>query len=279
MGRCERIVGSRGENLSANKRRFLVQFRAWRGVAAAYSGNVTKTLYTRARLWLIAVFAMAIGHAHAQPAAASAAHPLVDQVRAYTMTQLAQAKLPKVEVVVGALDPRLKLAPCDEVKMYIPTGMRLWGKTRLGVRCVKGAIPWNVYLPLTVNVYGPAMVSTSAFPVGHVLATGDFRQAEVNLAEDTLNLPITDPDMLVGRTLARSVAPGQTLRQPQLKARQWFAAGEPVQIRAAGDGYMVMGMGEAITAGLEGQPARVRTEGGRVVQGMPVAERQMEIAL
>jgi flagella basal body P-ring formation protein FlgA len=41
----------------------------------------------------------------------------------------------------------------------------------------------------------------------------------------------------------------------------------------------VAGAGEALTAGLEGMPARVRTESGRVISGMPVAERQLELAL
>jgi flagella basal body P-ring formation protein FlgA len=34
-----------------------------------------------------------------------------------------------------------------------------------------------------------------------------------------------------------------------------------------------------MTAGIEGQPARVRTESGRLVTGVAVAEHQLELAL
>ncbi|MBC7957735.1 MAG: flagellar basal body P-ring formation protein FlgA [Cytophagales bacterium] len=187
--------------------------------------------------------------------------------------------MPRVEVLPGRLDARLRLTPCEQIHTYLPGGARLWGKTRVGLRCVKGVTPWNVYMPVTVNVFGNALVSTAALPAGHVLAAADFRQAEVNLTEDMNNPPITDGAVLLGRTLAKPLAPGQGLRQNGLKARQWFAAGDRVQIRVAGQGFAVAGAGEAVTAGMEGQPARVRTESGRTVSGMPVAERQLEIAL
>lgn len=222
---------------------------------------------------LIAWLCALAGSAHAQP------DPLIEQVRHFVMAQVAAAGMPKVEVLPGRLDTRLRLTPCEQLHTYLPGGARLWGKTRVGVRCVKGVTPWNVYVPVTVNVFGPALVSSAALPAGHVLAATDFHQADVNLAEDMLNAPLTDSAQLLGRTLSKPLSPGQSLRQNSLKARQWFAAGDKVQIRVAGSGFAVAAAGEAVTAGMEGQPARVRTEGGRLVQGMPVAERQLEIAL
>lgn len=219
--------------------------------------------------WLCAL----AGSAHAQP------DPLIEQARKFVMAKLTGTGMPRVEVSTGRLDARLRLAPCQQVQPYLPNGARLWGKTRVGLRCVKGVTPWNVYLPITVNVFGPALVSSAALPAGHVLAAEDFRQAEINLAEDSFNPPVTDVALLLGRTLAKPLTPGQSLRERSLKARQWFAPGERVQIRVAGRGFSVAGSGEAVTAGMEGQPARVRTESGRVVSGMPVAERQLEIAL
>jgi flagella basal body P-ring formation protein FlgA len=215
--------------------------------------------------------------------AAEPESPFADQVRHLVMDKVADKAAtpgqPRVEVIVGQLDPRLRLAPCEQIQPFIPTGARLWGRTRVGLKCVKGVSPWNVYLPVTVNVYGQALVATAALPVGHVLSTSDFRQAEVNLTEDLVNPAITDPSVLAGRSLQRPVSPGQSLRQNSLKTRQWFAAGDVVQIRAIGTGFAVAGSGEAVTAGLEGSPARIKMETGRIVSGMPVAEKQVEITL
>lgn len=244
---------------------------------AAYIGSVDKTLLPVLRL-LICTWLIAGGMgAHAQ--SASAVDTWVAAAQHFAEAELKKAGVARHDVMAGRLDPRLRLTPCDDVQPYLPRGTRLWGKARVGLRCVKGVTNWNVYLPVTVNVYGPGLVSRAALPAGHVLAAADFHQAEVNLAEDLYQPAITDASVLLGRTLAKAVAPGQSLRQTSLRPRQWFTAGDKVRIRVAGSGFAVAGAGEAITAGMEGQPARVRTENGRVVSGLPVAERLLEIAL
>ena len=183
----------------------------------------------------------------------------------------------RVEVEVGALDARLRLAPCQRVEPYLPVGTRLWGRTRIGLRCTEGPTLWNVYLPLTVKVFGPGLVAAAALPAGTALAAADLRPAEVDLAGGALAL--ARPELAVGRTLARPLAPGQALHAADLRTRQWFAAGETVQISAVGDGFRVSGEGQALGPGLEGQPVRVRTDSGRVVTGLPVADRHLEIRL
>ncbi|MGY4829990.1 flagellar basal body P-ring formation chaperone FlgA [Sphaerotilaceae bacterium SBD11-9] len=215
----------------------------------------------------------------AQASAAPLADMLVNEAQRFVQAKVAEAGLPRTEVVAGQPDARLRLAPCSQLKAYLPNGARLWGKTRVGLRCEKGVTLWNVYLPMTIKVFGQALVASSALPVGHVLSQGDFHQAEINLAEDLMNPPLTDASAVLGRTLGKALSPGQGLHARSLKPRQWFAPGDPVQIRVAGNGFAVAGSGQAVTAGMEGQIARVRTESGRVVSGKPVAERQLEIAL
>jgi flagellar basal body P-ring formation protein FlgA len=188
------------------------------------------------------------------------------------------AGVSRVEVTVGKLDPRLKLAPCDKVEPYLPNGVRLWGKTRIGLRCTRGPAAWNVFLPITVKAWGTALVARAVLPAGSVLAAADLAQAETDLAEDP-SMALTESTTAVGRTLMYALLPGQSLRQAHLKARQWFAAGETVQVLARGPGFSAASTGEALTAGIEGQSARVRTEGGRVLVGLPVGTNRMELAL
>lgn len=238
-----------------------------------------KTLSTLLRCialtWLLAMGACA----HAQMAADGLVAEAVRFAKAELIRTAVESPDTRTEVVPGTLDARLKLAPCDELHAYLPQGARLWGRSRVGLRCVKGVTRWNVYVPMTVNVYGPAWVSRASLPAGHVLAAADFHQAEVNLAENMQEALVADAAMLLGRSLARPLLPGQGIGADSLKARQWFAAGEKVHIRVAGNGFAVAGAGEAVTAGMEGQPARVRTDNGRMVTGLPVGERMLEIAL
>jgi flagellar basal body P-ring formation protein FlgA len=226
------------------------------------------------RLWLAAVLALAMPWARAEGDAG-----LEQQVRELAIAGTQASTGPtRVDVQVGQLDPRLRLAPCQRVEPYLPAGTRLWGRTRIGVRCTDGVSRWNVYLPVTVKVYGQALVAKVPLPVGRVLAEGDVATAEVDLAEDT-STAIARTELVVGRSVSRAVNAGQSLRQAHLKPRQWFASGEMVKVVALGAGFSVASEGQAMTPGLEGQPARVKTESGRVLTGMPVGERRMELSL
>jgi len=237
---------------------------------------------------LLACAAVAM-HASAQsplaevpaPAPAAAVDSAIElQIRKMAMSSAhADAKgAPRVEVSIGQLDPRLRLAPCSHIEPYLGEGTRLWGKTRIGLRCTQGAVKWNVYLPVTVKVFGTALVATNGISAGTVLAAADLASGEVDLAEDN-SAAVASAELAVGRTLARPLKPGQSLRQTHLKARQWFAAGETVTVVAQGDGFSVAGEAQALSNGVEGQVVRVRMESGRVLTGQPVGERKVELAL
>jgi len=215
--------------------------------------------------------------ANAQEAPTLAAG-LVDQVRSMALDKAAAPPAARVEIVVGQLDPRLHLAPCERIEPYLPTNVRLWGKSRIGLRCAQGRTAWNVYLPIVVKVWGRALVVPAGAAAGSVLADGDLDEAEVDLAEEFTPV-FFERKLVAGRTLAQALRPGQAVRQAHLKSRQWFAAGETVKVVAVGDGFALEGVGQALTHGIEGQPAKVRTENGRVVTGVPAGERRMELTL
>lgn len=188
------------------------------------------------------------------------------------------AEPPRIEVQVGRPDARLRLAPCQQTQAYLPAASRPLGATRIGLRCTQGRSLWNISLPVTVKLWAPGLVASTALPAGTVLAAQHLVRAEVDLAERA------DPALLqagaaLGRSLARSLAAGQALRRDDLKTQQWFNTGDTVRILATGPGYAISGEGQAMGPGLDGQPARVRTEGGRVITGIATGERRVELTL
>ncbi len=197
---------------------------------------------------------------------------------AATASSADQTKGVRVDVKVGKLDPRLKLAPCQHIDTYLPPGLPVWGATRMGLRCTQGAKLWNVSIPIQVSVYTQATVVKAALPVGTVLDASQLGQAEVDIAAAP-GAAVSDPMLAVGRTLGRAVAAGATLRQTDLRARQYFAAGETVRVNAIGPGWQVVTEAQAIGAGIEGQSVHVRTEGGRLLTARPTGDRQVEVAL
>ena len=79
----------------------------------------------------------------------------------------------RMEVSLGGLDPRLKLAPCGNMEPYLPPGTKLWGKTRIAVRCIDGISKWNVSLPVTVSGWGRAWVVRNPIATGAALGLND----------------------------------------------------------------------------------------------------------
>jgi len=233
---------------------------------------------------VLAVLAAAAQPALAQEEAAYTPDTaLLQQVEtlARTGASAATAEQPRgvrVEVKVGKLDPRLKLAPCQHIDTYLPPGLPVWGATRMGLRCTQGAKLWNVSLPIQVSVFAQATVVKAALPAGTVLDASQLGLAEVDIAAAP-GAAVSDPMLAVGRTLGRSVTAGATLRQPDLKARQFFAAGETVRVNAVGPGWQVVTEAQAVSAGVEGQAVRVRTESGRLLTARPTGDRQVEVAL
>ena len=200
---------------------------------------------------------------------------------AIEIQQLAsQATVPagaRVEVEVGTLDPRLKLAPCARITPYLPPGTRLWGRTRVALRCDEGA-RWSVFLPITVKVFAQAWAASQALPLGSVLEASHLQRNEVDLAAEPSPV-IRESQLAIGRTLSRALKAGQALREADLKPRQWFAAGDTVRVITAGSGFAISAEGQALGAGIEGQTVKVRIEGGRVVSGRATAERRIEVTL
>ena len=188
------------------------------------------------------------------------------------------AQPPRIEVQVGKLDPRLRVAPCAQVLPYLPAGSRPIGRTRIGLRCAQGPSAWNISLPVTVKVWAPALVATTALPIGTLLSARHLALAEVDLAERS-DPALLLPEAAVGRTLARGLAPGEALRRDDLKLQQWFKAGDTVRIMAQGPGYAISSEGLALGPGLDGQATRVRIEGGRIVTGVAAGDRRVDLSL
>lgn len=230
---------------------------------------------------LLALCLAASGGAFAQAAADPAADlgSLTQRWLDDAMARSQPAGLPlRMEVSVGSLDSRLRLAPCARVEPYLPNGSRLWGRTRIGLRCVEGATAWNVFLPVTVKAFGPAWVLAGPVAAGAVLTAADAVEGEVDWAAESAPV-MANPDMWVGQVAARSLAGGQALRQSMVRAPHLFRAGAQVKIVAQGPGYAVTSAGQAMTAGAAGQTVRIRMDNGRIVSGTVSENGTVDVAL
>ena len=184
----------------------------------------------------------------------------------------------RMEVVVGTLDPRLRLAPCARVEPYLPAGARLWGRTRLGLRCVEGQVQWNVFLPVTIKAWGPAWVLAGNVQSGKVLTAADAVQDEVDWAAESAAV-LANQESWVGQVASRQLLAGQALRQSMVRPPELFRAGAQVRVVAQGAGYVITSAGQALSSGAAGQAVRVRMDNGRIISGTVSEDGAVEVAL
>ncbi|MFT3802889.1 MAG: flagellar basal body P-ring formation chaperone FlgA [Burkholderiaceae bacterium] len=210
----------------------------------------------------------------AAPAPAQDADPGEAIVRRFVESQVGAGN--RVEVVVGQLDPRWRLAPCERIEPFVPAGIRLWGRTSIGVRCVQGA-NWTISLPVTVKVFGNALVANQNLAYNAPAFAQQFRLEEVDLTREPAQL-VTDSAQIDGKVMARPISAGQALRQDHLRVAQTISAGDPVKVRIVGEGFAVSADGVALSPGGDGQTLRVRLDNGKILAGT-VKDRGVEIRL
>jgi flagella basal body P-ring formation protein FlgA len=187
----------------------------------------------------------------------------------------AGAKL-RMEVSVGAVDSRLHLAPCGNIEPYMPQGARLWGNSRVGLRCVDGLARWNISVPATVKAYGQAWVVRGQVAQGAVLTEADVVAAEVDWAEDTSPV-LMDHAAWLGQTATRQLTTGMVIRQGLVKPSQVFQAGAQVRVVAQGAGFEISSDAQAMAAGVIGQVTRVRMDNGRITSGVVLDARTVKV--
>lgn len=186
------------------------------------------------------------------------------------------SKLPgRVEVEIGHLDGRVKIAPCANPEPFIPGGSRLWGKTMLGVRCREGA-QWSVLVPVQIKVFALAPVASRPLSQGAGLTEEDYRMEEVELTREPPGI-LNDPTVVADQIITRNIAAGAPLRRDHFRPRPVVAPGDQVRLVYIGPGFSATSQGKALHAGLDGQTVRVQSDSGKVVSGIARPGRVVEM--
>lgn len=175
------------------------------------------------------------------------------------------------KVEVGALDTRLRLAACDkELTVYAPPGTRPMGNITVGVRC-NGARPWSLYVPVTIRLFGEAVVAARPLMGTTVLTAQDVRLAQVELSAGAAGA-LTDLQQVVGKVLRRPLLADAVVTVDSAEEPRLVRRNEQVVLVAEGAGLEVRMQGKALADGVAGDLIKVRNLGTkRVIEGIVMA--------
>ncbi|MCU0935003.1 MAG: flagellar basal body P-ring formation protein FlgA [Gammaproteobacteria bacterium] len=208
-------------------------------------------------------------------------HPPQDiraEVAAFLARELGPES-PQRRYEVNELDPRLRLARCQEpLELSLPGANPRAGSLTVGVRC-SGERPWSIFVPARARTLGPVVVLARSVTPGASLTAADVKVEERDLTSAPAG-HFPDPAAVLGRTLKRSLAPGQPLTASVVASSLRVRRGERVVLVARLAGVDVRMQGEALRDAAVGETVTVRNlSSQRVVEGRVGSDGSVEVAM
>lgn len=167
-----------------------------------------------------------------------------------TAQSFVQARIPgkpnTVQVAVGNLDPRLRLAQCSEpLQASLPAGVVFKERVTVAVTC-PGAQRWTVYVPVTIATNVTTLILRHAAARGARIAAEDV-EVRTQEVPGTSATYLTDVSQLKGRTLRRTLGAGSVVTVDAMLDDAAIKRGQQVTLLAAVGGLEVRAMGRALS--------------------------------
>ncbi|MEE4245828.1 MAG: flagellar basal body P-ring formation chaperone FlgA [Kangiellaceae bacterium] len=203
----------------------------------------------------------------------------IDNIRAAASNFLESATAEgnaKVTFQLGGIDPRLRLAKCDQPLIgFLPNNAKLKANTIVGVRCV-GAKSWHIYIATHIKVEQQVMVFKKNLKRGHVISKSDLEQEW----RDTTMLraaPVTELSEIVGSVLKRNVQMDQTASS---EYACMVCRGDKLLIVAGQSSLSVTMEGEALEDGRFGEHIQVKNlTSSRLLAGKVIAKNKVAVGI
>lgn len=133
------------------------------------------------------------------------------------------------EIRVGHLDPRLQLPACQNaLKAYLPDGQSQDHITTVGVRCLDTK-PWNVYVPVSIHIQSPVLVSTRNISRGELIQEQDVEIAKRDRAQLRYGY-YKEKDFVVGQVASQNISAGTAITQKLVEMPNIISRGQSVTL-------------------------------------------------
>ena len=181
---------------------------------------------------------------------------------------------------VGSLDPRLALAPCPENGIDVSFSSDPWKTTQpsLMVSC-QGERPWRMYLSVSLDIYGDALVAARPLSRGDRVTTAMVATERV-VVNAIRRGAITEPKNLLGLEMKRPVNAGTPFTPDLVTAPDAVARGDHVMITARNGTFAVTSRGKALANARVGEQVLVENlSSTRKIRARVTGPGQVEVAM
>lgn len=177
------------------------------------------------------------------------------------------------------LDPRLRVASCDQALTgFLTDSSALRNQKTVGVRC-EGSVRWTIYISVSVESQAEVVVARRSLARDTDVSASDFK-LETRRVPGIVSAYVTDLTTLTGQRLSHPIAAGEPLGFEALAPAFLVHRGQQVVILARAGTLEVRMNGVALGDGRASEHIRVQNQSSqRVVEGIVRSETEVETPL
>jgi len=201
------------------------------------------------------------------------------KVAQFLTDEYSQTDAEKIEVRVGNLDSRLRLAKCSqELNLNLKDNSKTGGNINVQVSC-SGSSTWTILVPAQAKVYRTVAVAGRNLQRGDLISAADLSSEIKDVGNLRLGFALT-PDAIIGKEIKFAVNKGETFRNSALDTPLVIKRGDTVSMESSGGGISVRTSATAISDGRIGQQIRVKNnQSARIINAKVVEAGKVQSIL
>jgi flagella basal body P-ring formation protein FlgA len=158
------------------------------------------------------------------------------------------------------------LPACAAPQVFLPRGVRPWGRISVGVRCAADR-PWTRYVQAHIAVRGTYYAAERPIHAGQRLAPSDVSRRQADLTTLPRNI-VVDAAQFNGATAINPIAAGAPLRQESLRLPAAIQQGQHVKVSTQGTGFIISAEGKAMASAAVGARIQIKMQDGQLLSGV-----------
>jgi flagella basal body P-ring formation protein FlgA len=197
---------------------------------------------------------------------------LKQDIASFLAMEYEQLEHERIDINVGSLDPRLKLASCEHPIVYtIQDQTGLGGNINVRAQCKVGQ-PWSVHVPAQVAIYRQIPLAQRDIARGEQISQDHITTGLVNISSIRQTF-LPDENTIIGKEAKRNISMGEPFKTSLLDAPTAVRRGEMVTLESMAGSIKVSSTGTALADGRVGQSIRVRNNSSeRIISGVVMSQ-------
>lgn len=248
-------------------RKFLRHSKSGKPITEEQANPVTAAISRRMGLVFLLSSVAPLASAQVYPL-----NQLKQDIASFLATEYQQVEHARIDINVGNLDNRLRLANCDQPPAFTsqdPTG--LGGNISVKAQC-SGSQPWSVHVPAQVTIYRDIPVAIRDIARGEVISQAHMTSSQVNVSGIRQEF-LSEASAIFDKEAKRNISKGEPFRTAMLDAPTVVKRGEIVMLESLAGSIKVSSAGTAMVDGRIGQKIRVRNNSSeRIISGIVVSQ-------